>query len=289
MRELLAEYAAGGLDAARRTQVEAHVAGCADCRADLAAWEGLAGAARPPGGVPGPELVRAALLRSALAPEPAPQRPWWFVVSLLRAEARLAQVSVLVASAVVMALGVALAATQTVGAAGDMLALVAPVVAAIGIATVYGGRRDPAFEVVTATPASPRLILLTRMALVFGYDMVLALVATGVLAAVGGDPGLPATLVAAWLGPMALLSAVSLLLVVWLGADVAAGAALALWGLRVLADSTLLDASGLPGVVRAAWSTNVVTVLVAVALTTVAVIFAGRGEPLRHSRATHLV
>lgn len=291
MNELLPEYAAGTLDAARRTRVEAHVAGCADCRADLAGWLGLARAARPDGAAPGLDLVREALLRSALAPAPVPRRQsWFFTLALVRAEARLARASVLVSSALVMALGVALAATQEASQeAAAVLALVAPVVAAVGIATVYGARRDPAFEVVAATPTSSRLILLARMTLVFGYDVVLALVASGVLAALGGDGGALSTLVGAWLGPMALLSALSLLLVVWLGADVAAGAAVGLWGLRVLSDSAILDPAGLLEAVRAAWSTNVLTVLAAAVLGTVAVILAGRREPPGRWRATHPV
>jgi hypothetical protein len=219
------------------------------------------------------------------------RRPARFSLSLVLAEARLVRVSVLVASALVMALGVVLAATSSAydGWAADVLALVAPVVAAVGVAGVYGPQRDPAFELVAATPTSPRLILLTRIALVFGYDLVLALAASGVVAAVGADPAGMHALVVAWLGPMSLLCALCLLLVVWVGADVALGVAVALWSLRVLAGGLFSGVPGLLDLVRAAWSTNLVTALVTVALVAVAVILAGRGEPVRRSRATHLV
>jgi hypothetical protein len=282
------EYVTGALAPAERAQVEAHLAGCAECRADVAAWRALAGGTAP--APPGPELVHRVLLRSALdGPPPATRRPAWFSLALLRAEARLVRPAVPIASALVMALGVALAAASPHGYAGQVLALVAPVVAALGIAGVYGPRRDPAFEVVAATPTAPALILLARIALVFAYDLVLALAASAVLAVLGGDVGGMFALVDAWLGPMALLSALSLALAVRLGADVAAGVAVVLWSLRVLADGLLAGNGWAFDAVRLVWSTNAGTVLAAAALTALAVFLAGRGEPIRRHSATHPV
>ncbi|MGN9910328.1 hypothetical protein ACTMTJ_22500 [Phytohabitans sp. LJ34] len=281
------EYVTGALPPAERAAHEAHLAECATCRADVAAWRALAGTGEDP---PGPELVHRVLLRSALdGPPPATRRPAWFSLALLRAEARLVRPAVPIASALVMALGVALAAASPPGLTGQVFALVAPVVAALGIAGLYGPRRDPAFEVVAATPTAPALILLSRIALVFGYDLVLALAASGVLAVLGGDPGGVFALVDAWLGPMALLSALSLVLAVWLGADVAAGVAVVLWSLRVLAGGFLDDADWGLDAVRLVWATNAGTVLTAAALTALAVFLAGRGEPIRRHRATHPV
>ena len=282
------EYVTGGLTPAERAEREAHLADCAECRADVAAWHSLATAAADDVSPPGPELIHRVLLRSALdGPPPATRRPAWFSLALLRAEARLVRPAVPIASALVMALGVALAVTSRQGSAGQLLALVAPVVAALGIAGLYSPRRDPAFEVVAVTPTAPALILLSRIALVFGYDLLLALAASGVVAVLGGDPGGLFALVDAWLGPMALLSALSLVLAVRLGADVAAGVAVVLWSLRVLADGLLGDASRALDAVRFLWSTNAGTVLAAAALTAVAVFLAGRGEPIRRHRATH--
>ncbi|GAA4728609.1 anti-sigma factor family protein [Phytohabitans rumicis] len=295
MKERLAEYAAGTLTAAERTHVEDHLAVCADCRADLAGWVGLASAARAgtAGAPPADDLVYRVMVRSALAePQPIARRPRWFTFALVRAEARLLRPSVLVASALVMALGVVLAAIQGAtadGWAGEILALVAPLVAAAGISGAYGPQRDPAFEVVAATPTSPRLILLVRITLVFGYDLLLALAASGAVALVGADAGGLWALVVAWLGPMALLSALCLVLVVWVGPDVAIGAALALWALRVLAGSAFADVTALVEVSRLVWATNAGTAAVAAALALVAVILAGRGEPVRRSGATHLL
>jgi hypothetical protein len=295
MRDLLAEYAAGTLGPAQCGEVEAHLAACADCRADLAGWAGLAAAAtgEPTEPPPGPELVYRVMVRSALSePPPFDRPPTRLSLALVLAEVRLLRMPVLIASALVMALAVVLAVTQTAaadGGAGDVLALVAPVVAAIGISGVYGPQRDPAFEVVAATPTTVRLILLIRIALVFGYDLALALAASGAVTVADADAaGIPA-LVVAWLGPMALLSALCVLLMVWVGADIAIGVALALWSLRVLAGSVFADGTGLVELFRAVWSTNPATGSATAALVLMAVVLAGRGEPVRHSRATHSV
>jgi hypothetical protein len=293
MRELLVEYAAGTLDPGRRRKVEAHLAACADCRADLAGWLGLAAAAQPPTDPPpATELVYRVMVRSALAePTPAARSPWRFSLALVLAEARLLRIPVLVASALVLALAVALAAIQTTAAdgwSGNVLALVAPIVAAIGISGVYGPQRDPAFEVVAATPTTARLILLVRIALVFGYDLALAMAASGAVTVVGADAAGVVALVVAWLGPMALLSALCLLLTVWVGADIAIGAVLTLWAMRVLAGNVFADVTGLVEFFRAVWSTSPATGSATAALVLAAVVLAGRGEPIRRSRATHL-
>lgn len=289
--DLLPEYAAGSLVPADRARAAEHLAGCPACRAELASWQALARAAAPADPPPpGPELVRAALLRSALTgPSPASRRRPRFVLAVLLAEARLVRMSVLVASALVMAFGAALAALPTVpsGRPGDVLTLVAPIVAALGIAGVCGPRRDPVFELTATTPTPPRLLLLARVVLVFGYDLALALAATGLLTLAGAEPAGMAELIGAWLGPMALLSALTLFLAAWIGPEVAMGAALVVWALRVLADSVLTSAGGVFELIRLAWSTGPVTILVVCALTAAAVIVAGRGEPVRRLRATH--
>ena len=71
MRDLLPEYAAGALSETRRAEVAEHLARCAGCRAELAAWEAMANLAVEP---PGPEIVRRALLRGS-RPDLATARP----------------------------------------------------------------------------------------------------------------------------------------------------------------------------------------------------------------------
>jgi hypothetical protein len=320
MNELLPGYAAGSLSDADRDRVRAHVAGCAACRADLAAWRAIAAADPGVGPPPAPDrLVRAVLTRSALdgtavegtAPAPAAGMPrrLRYLASLVLAEARLIRLAVPVASALVMTLGVALVLIEgpTGGAeaaggamaAGDLLALIAPIVAAAGVAGVHRSRRDPAAELLATAPTSARLLLLVRLALVFGYDLALALGASAVLAAVTADSAGGVTvaagmnaLIATWLGPMALLSALSLLVAVRFGPDVALGTAIALWALRVLMESDFAPDGPPARLILAAWSTNATVLAVSAALGIAAVVVTGRdgrfpGEPNRGLRATH--
>jgi hypothetical protein len=313
MSELLPAYAAGSLADADRDRVRAHLADCARCPADLAAWQAIAAAVSPAHQrAPEPaQLVRAVLTRSALdagptdfEPGPRPFRQPWYLAALVLAEARLIRLAVPVASALVMALGVAVVlipgATGGAGSAvypgtvaGDLLALIAPIVAAAGVAGAYRSRRDPAAELVAATPTSGRLLLLVRLTLVLGYDLVLAVAASAVLAATaaGTAAGLNA-LIGAWLGPMALLSSLSLLVAVRFGPDIALGTAVGVWALRILAGGVFAGDGWPARLVVQAWSTNVAVLAVSVAFAIAAVIAAGRsgpfaGEPNNGWRATH--
>jgi hypothetical protein len=308
MNELLPGYAAGSLADADRDRVRAHLAGCARCRADLAAWRAIAAAA-PSADQRAPEpaqLVRTVLTRSARgegprepAPGSRPLRHLRYLAALVLAEARLIRLAVPVASALVMALGVTFvlirAATEGPGtstAAGDLLALVAPIVAAAGVAGAYRSRHDPAAELVAATPTSGRFLLLVRLTLVLGYDLVLALAASAVLAVTAADTTSLDMLIGAWLGPMALLSSLSLLVAVRFGPDVALGTAVGLWALRVFADGAVVHDSWATRLIVEVWSTNAVVLAMSVALAIVAVVAAGRsgpfaGEPNHGGRATH--
>jgi hypothetical protein len=325
MNEMLPEYAAGSLRGAERDRVSAHLAGCARCRADLAAWRAIAAAtaldAAAPDAAPpdAARMVRAALTRSAID-GPADQRPanegpsdvpgndrWTrrprYAAALVLAEARLIRLAVPVASALVMTLGVVIVLVQAAAVAGPdtgadvVLALVAPIVAAAGVAGTYRSGRDPAAELVAAAPVAGRLLLLVRLALVFGYDLVLAVAASAALTvaaasgAVGGAASLH-TLIAAWLGPMALLSSVSLLVAVRFGPDVALGTAVGLWAVRVLAGGVFARDAWPAGAIVAAWSTTTPILAASAVIGIAAVVLAGRlgpdgGEPPGGWRATH--
>jgi hypothetical protein len=210
-------------------------------------------------------LVRAVLTRSALAglpdESPAPaRRHLRYLAALLVAEARLFRVAVPVASALVMALGVVVVTLGTgTGTAAEVLTLIAPIVAAAGVAGAYRSRNEPFAELVDTTPTSPRVLLLVRLTLVLGYDLALALAASAVLAVTAADgdgaAGLD-VLVASWLGPMALLSAVSLLAAVRFGPDVALGAAVAVWAVRVSAGTAVLGDGWLARLVLEVWTTS---------------------------------
>jgi hypothetical protein len=232
-----------------------------------------------------PAQVLVAVLERLAAEEPseeghaahtlAPKRRWMpsYVWKIVREQARLVQASTWLASALVMALGwVVAASSQEVASAVLVLQLVAPVVAAWGVSVMYGPETDPFLEVVLATPASPRLLLLARLTVVFGYDFVLALLATLGLTALG-DGGGVWSLTLDWLGPMLFLSTLALVLAQRLGPSGAMSLALLLWwarvGLAANGHIGLLD-NHLALILASTWSTNALTLAGALALLGVA-------------------
>ncbi|MFC0435105.1 hypothetical protein [Kutzneria buriramensis] len=266
--EIAAWVAGGASDAA----VDRHVRDCVRCERQAAAWS---------------------TLRSSLAawemrlPEPRPLAPTQVPV---RADSRvrqatavvLAQISVVrrqvwAATAVVVGIGCLLLAVSD-AAAGPLFALIAPVGAACGMAMIYGRDADPAYEISQACPVSMRTVLVARLLVVTGYDLAVGFLGTVLVVTVGAAGGLW-SLMLAWLGPLLLLSAISVLLSVlyrpWLGI----GVALLLWSLRVAALSPARPAVvAVP--VNWIWTTTPTAVLTAVTVLAAAVFAVGRQEKL---------
>ncbi|WP_214318231.1 hypothetical protein [Nonomuraea sediminis] len=233
---------------------------------------------KPP---PAERIVAAALAASALegglgdlrVHAVSPARRAWLLLCM---EARLVHPAVWAASLLVMAVCGGLALMH--GVVPDvLLELSAPLVAGLGVAGLYGPEQDRAFELVAATPTSPRLVLLARVTLVYGYDLAIALAVSGLLWLSGKASDGPAALIASWLGPMTLLAALSLLLAVCWNPAGAIGVTLGVWiwiALPYIGARTPQPAGGLAGALGAA-----------LVLGTAAILLAGRGEPLRRPRS----
>lgn len=229
VQELLPLYAAGTLPSGQRPAVAAHLEACPECRADLALWtavgeEVMAEDRRLPAPQPGVLLGALDQVRRERQRVSTPVRLW----QLLRAQALLVRGEIWPASAVIIAAGCLLGLSVPQDGP-NLLAVVAPLVAAAGVAMIYGPENDPALELALATPTSPRQVLLARLVLVYGYDLALALAGSAVLAAIGGPGYVLTELVLSWLGPMTLLSALALSLSVWMGAANGATIAFLLW------------------------------------------------------------
>ena len=139
----------------------------------------------------------------------------------------------LIASAIMLAVG---ALTQ-VGAGQPLVWLIAPAVAAVGIAYSYGPGLDPAWELSCSMPVSDRLVLLTRAVAVFAVNAVLGLIASAASLGTHGPAG-TAQLTFAWLLPMTAACALALAVAVAVRSAVAgAGAGAGAWLTLVLAHS----------------------------------------------------
>ncbi|RKF26271.1 anti-sigma factor family protein [Micromonospora globbae] len=259
----LAEYAAGTLTPDGAAAVAAHLSRCAACRQEAAAWQRTADGVRSRL-APAPASILAAVRRRLATPYAAGRaagppvyqavpgsRPLARAAGLLAHQRRLVGWRVWAVSVVVLVAGMGLAAWASVPAP-PVLAVVVPMVAALAVAGTCGGDEPPQ-ELIQATPTSVRTVLLARLTLVLGAVFVASVVGSLVLSLVGA--GGPGRLLAAWLGPMVLLSAVSFAFsVVWRPA-VGLSAALALWVLRVLIASGHVGGA-VGGMVEAMWRTS---------------------------------
>lgn len=129
------------------------------------------------------------------------------------------------ASIVVLLIGIA--ATHSSGT--PWVQLLAPILAAAGIAYAYGPGIDPAFELSRSLPISDRMVLLVRALAVFGVNAGL-----GILASLLAGSATGVTF--GWLAPMTAISALALAVAVTSHSPaIGAGAALAVWSVVVLA------------------------------------------------------
>ena len=264
----------------------AHLIECGACRAELARWRMVAravGVALEAAPEPSPAVLAGVWERLEAEPavgSPARRLPGWLshVVSLVAGQVPLVRRQLWAASAVVMAVGAVFGMTaHTADAAAGVVGLLAPAIAAVGLALVYGPEVDPGLELTLATPTSPRSVLLARMTLVLGYDLGLALAANAVVIGARGDVSWWG-LISQWLGPMLLLASVALLVSVTVGTAVAVTSALTLWTVRLftLTEAGRAVADGaVRAAVDAAWTSGPLAVAMAVALLSVAVALVG--------------
>ena len=207
-------------------EVRRHVAGCAVCSAALEAlapldlsytWDGIAAEAD----APQPRMLERALVRCGV--DGAAAR-FVTVTPSLRPEW-------LGASAGVLALAVV---GMLVGRPAELslVVLVAPVVAAALVAFAYGPSSDPAYELVAATPLSPLLAVLLRLAVVLAANSALVL-AADVLSSGAGGPRL------VWFLPMTFVALLAASVALRTSPLLGAGAGMGLWTAAVFGTVSL--------------------------------------------------
>lgn len=194
--DVLVEYDQGRLDPVRVMAVDAHLVGCAGCRAAVPvddgwlarSWDGVLDVVEAPRpGVLDRLLVRCGVPEhraQLLTATPALRRSW------------------LAATAAVLGFAVVAAHLAGDGAAGPTLFVflaVAPVLPVIAVATAYGRAVDPMNEVTATTPAAGPALVLWRSTVVLAVSTAMGVAAALLLP----DPGWYAV---AWLLPASLLS-----------------------------------------------------------------------------------
>jgi hypothetical protein len=131
----------------------------------------------------------------------------------------------LIATAVVLVAGV----LATLGTGTPYVPLLAPAVAAVGIAYAYGPGIDPAWELSRSMAVSDRMVLLVRALAVFGLDAALGLAASAA-------SGAAAALTFGWLVPMTAVCCLALAAATLArSANIGVAAAMSGWVIMVLA------------------------------------------------------
>lgn len=279
--DLLPFYLTGEIDATDRMAMEGHLATCEGCREDAALWR---------------ELHQVVVEETATIPAPQNTWPqmarrwasgfrgvtvWQTFFSLLKTQAQLVRSEIWSASFLIIAIGFVVAVLLETSAAVGILA---PLVAAAGVGVLYGQENDPAFELTLATPVSQSQILLARLVLVFGYDLLLVVICFAGLTLVFPEESLVA-LLSGWLAPMTFLSSLALVLSLIFRSGNAISAAYILWFSRFVFTMQL---AGVPQFsfayyVSSFWMNSSLLFMVAGGLFGVALILIRRGAQPVHS------
>jgi len=229
--EQLIRYAAKQLNENERAEFERHLAECTDCQADLLLWQSVADAIHASdSAVPAPIHLADSALEAIHAPSKL-THAFRSMTQLLRMQLLLMHNELWVGSAALMFIFLAMALLV---ARVEVLHFFVPMIAAGTVTLIYGSEHDPAAELTFATPISPWKILLARLTLVSAYNVLLALCATvGLLLIL--PPQAIGELILGWLAPMTFLSALALLLSLWIGTSNALFISYTLWAAQYLA------------------------------------------------------
>jgi hypothetical protein len=288
--DLLPTYLNGRLDQASAGRVQEHLLQCETCQLELSSWEAIRDAsqfAMASAPLPSSQILDQVWAKiDAPATQKASTRRWspgymllhlWLV---FKKQIGIIHKSIWIVSAMVMVFGCILVLVATSGDhshirdARLLLALFASVIGASGVAFIYGAENDVGFELTLSTPTSIRIVMICRMVLVVGYDLLLSALASTILAlSYGGGPW---EIIQLWLGPMLLLASISLVLSLMVGSVIALLFSLILEATQALPTYMEKGLIGLQLAHPELWQTNPTILLLAVLFFVFAIIYAPR-------------
>lgn len=174
-----------------------------------------------------------------------------YAVALLLSQLRVIQREIWAGSAILLLIGLIV----TLSSPRDPLfsfAALAPIVAAASVGLLFDSDFQAMLEIEETSRASARLLLLARLTLVFGFNLVLALICSVILAIFDSET-LLLPLILSWLAPMTFLSGLAFFLSITARNTLFAGAfSLVLWlGHLILSDmeatNLLMQIASMPG------------------------------------------
>lgn len=286
---LLPAYVNGTLEQQSADQVHTHLLQCETCQQEYASWEAFKDAAQfavSSAPVPSMNIMSQVWAKIDATPQKVSPLQWFLNHILLhfwlilKAQVRIIHRSIWLASALVIlfsgvlasiALSTSLAHNHWQSVA-LFLSLVTTVTAASGAAFIFGPENDAGLELMLATPTSIRFVMLSRMALVVGYNFALsATVSAAIALAFGGSLW---GIMQLWLGPMLLLSSITLALSLLIGSWLAMLVSFILEMIQALPLSMTQHLPMLQMANPTTWQTNPTILLLAVLFILFAVLYA---------------
>ena len=230
--ELLPDFITGNLTKKDSHAITNHIKECEQCQKDLEFWQLLSSEMNEMNQqIEPPELLRDQILIKIREP-----RNFLHSVRhtflLIQTQSRFIHHEIWLTSFLIMVLGIL---AGLISGHSEILRILIPFISALTLAIIYTPDKDPAFELVLALPNSPRQILLARMVLTYSFNFVLAFCANLCLMDIMPDV-IFGQAILDWLGPMMFLSALALVLSIYLGFEIAIFISYSIWLLQFAAE-----------------------------------------------------
>jgi len=230
-------------------------------------------------------ITRLATENQTQLANPAQRLVDWWPLLLLRSQIKVVHGEIWLASLLLIVLGTLVTLASSGGNAQETLPMVvlAPVVSVFGVTLLYDERAIKMLELESTTAVSARLLLLARLTLVYGFNLLLMLIGSVSLSLLRDDLSLW-PLVMSWFAPMTFLSALAFFASVLFVDAIAGGLlGLGLWMVHVILryapiENIVVNIASMPGL--SANENRPLLFLAAIMLTAVALWLAGLHERL---------